>query len=205
MSAPNPRACPCCGLVQHVPPIPQGQRATCPRCEVVIARAGARQRNNRLAFSAALAGLLLFPVAVTLPIMTVERFGHVHAASIVAGGVDLFQSGEFLVGFVVLACSIVLPLAKLLGLLAITAGGRRMSRRRRASTYRWIERAGRWGMLDVLLIAFVIAWVKVGDLVEVTPGPAALAFTLCVFFSLLAGAAFDPHALWQREQTLARA
>ena len=51
-------------------------------------------------------------------------------------------------------------------------------------------------MLDVLLVAVVVAWVKVGDLVEIAPGPAAFAFTAVVLLSLLSAALFDPHALW---------
>ncbi len=70
-----------------------------------------------------------------------------------------------------------------------------------ARTYRVIEWAGRWGMLDVLLIALLVAWIKIGDLVEVSPGPGALTFTLCVLLSLLASAHFDPHALWDPPET----
>ncbi|MCA8981409.1 MAG: paraquat-inducible protein A, partial [Planctomycetes bacterium] len=65
-----------------------------------------------------------------------------------------------------------------------------------------VEWAGRWGMLDVLLIAMVVTWVKVGDLVEVTPGPGVIAFTLCVLLSLLASARFDPHVLWEQDSGL---
>ena len=96
-----------------------------------------------------------------------------------------------------LLCSVVIPLMKLLGLVSITLGGRYLGRRHRAATYRWIEWTGRWGMLDVLLISVVVAWVKIGDLVDVSPGPAAFTFTLVVVLSLLASAWFDPHAIWQ--------
>jgi paraquat-inducible protein A len=147
----------------------------------------------------ALSALILFPVAVSLPIMEIERFGHRSEASIWAGSVGLLRHGEFLVGAVVLVCSILLPVTKLLGLTVLVWGARRMQRRHLAWTYRWIEWTGRWGMLDVLLIAVVVAWVKVGDLVEVRPGPAALAFTVCVLASLAASASFDPHAHWDEE------
>ena len=64
-------------------------------------------------------------------------------------------------------------------------------------TYRVVEFTGRWGMLDVLLVTLLIAVVKLGDVVQVAPGPAALAFTAVVVLSLLAAATFDPHALWE--------
>ena len=57
-------------------------------------------------------------------------------------------------------------------------------------------------MLDVLLIAVLVAWIKIGDLVEVTAGPAAIAFTACVVLSLLASAWFDPHFLWDEPEPL---
>ena len=131
--------------------------------------------------------------------MRIERFGHLKQASIWEGSVGLLSHGEFFVGTVVLVCSMVLPLFKLLGLLTLSSGASWLGSRQRSWTYRLIEWTGRWGMLDVLLIAVVVAWVKVGDLVEVRPGPAALAFTVCVLLSLLASASFDPHALWDEE------
>ena len=95
-----------------------------------------------------------------------------------------------------LLSSIVLPLGKLLALVGITGSRSWLARRHRALTWRVVELTGRWGMLDVLLVAVVVAWLKVGAVVEVTPGPGAVAFTACVFLSLLASAWFDPHALW---------
>jgi paraquat-inducible protein A len=51
-------------------------------------------------------------------------------------------------------------------------------------------------MLDVLAVAVLVAAVKLGDMVELTPGPAAIAFAAVVILSLLAAASFDPHVLW---------
>lgn len=63
-------------------------------------------------------------------------------------------------------------------------------------SWRIVDLSGRWGMLDVLLVAVVVAWVKLGDLVQIEAGPAALAFTTVVILSLVATALFDPHAMW---------
>ncbi len=204
MEPPRPvaalRACHCCGLVQSLPAVEPGEKAVCRRCGTTIWSPRRRGRSNRHAFAYALAALVLFPFAVGLPIMRMEQFGHRSDASIWTGSLGLLREGEVFVGAIVLVCSVILPLTKLAGLLAITGARRRLSRRHRALTYRAIELAGRWGMLDVLLIALVVAWVKLGDLVEVQPGPAAIAFTSCVVLSLLAGARFDPHALWDAEE-----
>ena len=114
-------------------------------------------------------------------------------------GISLLSRGHLLVGSIVLLCSMVVPLVKLVGLLAITSRSGRLSKRRRAGTYRMIEQAGRWGMVDVLLVALTVAVLKLGDVVEVSPGPGLLAFTLCVALSIVASACFDPHALWVKQ------
>lgn len=151
-----------------------------------------------------LAALALFPSAVTLPIMRIEEMGHSSDASIWSGALALLRGGDLFVGSVVFLCSIVFPLLKLGGLLAITAGRRGLRRRARRVSWRIVDMTGRWGMLDVLLVAVVVAWVKVGDLVDIQPGPAAFSFTLVVILSLIATALFDPHALWDETPIQAR-
>ena len=55
-------------------------------------------------------------------------------------------------------------------------------------------------MLDVLLVAILVAVLKLGDVMTVSAGPGLLAFTACVTLSLFAAASFDPHSLWDTEQ-----
>ena len=74
-----------------------------------------------------------------------------------------------------------------------------MRHHHRALTYQLVELTGRWGMLDVLRVALLVAVLKLGDFVEVSAGPGALAFGTCVVLSLLASASFDPHSLWESE------
>ncbi len=198
MASPAIDTCACCGLVQRMPPVPARHRARCPRCGTVFRRWPSVVRGNRLATALALAALILYPLAVTLPMIRVERFGHRNDASILQGTRELLSEGDIFVGVIVLLCSVVLPLAKLVGLLTLGTGGMLLRREHRAMTYHVVEWTGRWGMLDVLLVAILVAVLKVGDYVQVTAGPAAFAFTLCVLLSLLATAAFDPHSLWHQ-------
>ncbi len=187
-------------MVHRLPELLPEQVATCRRCKTVLhARHGGRLANQR-ARNFALAALILFPAAVHLPVMHLSRFGHTREASVWSGSRALLEDGQWFVGAVVVACSLVVPLLKLSGILALTGPKGFLSRRNRALTYRVIELAGRFGMLDVLLVALVVAWVKVGDVVEIRAGPGVLAFTTCVLLSLLASTCFDPHALWLRTE-----
>lgn len=170
----------------------------CARCDARLRNAselhGARLRVR--AFS--IAALILFPVAVLLPVMRLERLGYSHEAGILQGGLDLLFGGELLLGLLVLICSVALPLAKLTGLVVISSP-RWLSHRHAAFVHRLVEITGRFGMLDVLLVALLAALVKLGDLVEITAGPGVLAFALCTGLSLLAAASFDPRSIWTSE------
>jgi paraquat-inducible protein A len=52
-------------------------------------------------------------------------------------------------------------------------------------------------MLDVFLLAILVALVKLGQLATVIPGPGLLAFTAVVVLTLLASSAFDPKLIWE--------
>lgn len=191
------RTCQCCGMAQTLPLIPPRMRACCVRCGTALHRRSTAARSNTRTAAIAAAALVLYPLAVGLPMVRVEKFGHYNEASVLEGIATLLGSGHIVVGLIVLLCSIVLPLGKLAALLVLSAGGLHLRSEHRALTYRIVEWTGRWGMLDVLLVAILVAAIKIGDLVDVTPGPAASAFTCCVVLSLLATAAFDPHSLWR--------
>lgn len=132
--------------------------------------------------------------------LRIEKFGHYNESGIIEGTFTLLAGGHVLVGIVVLLCSVILPLAKLAGLLILSTGAFLKNRRHRAWTYHLVEWTGRWGMLDVLLVAVLVAALKLGDMVQVSAGPAAVAFTAVVVLSLLSAASFDPHALWHSEE-----
>ncbi len=189
------RTCPCCGLAQVLPDLPPEHRACCARCGTGL-RSGPGHRSRSRTAALATAALILYPLAVTLPVMRIEQFGHHHEAGILGGTVALFASGEILLGLVLFVCSVLVPLAKLLALLVLSSGAGVLRHHHKALTYHLVEWTGRWGMLDVLLVAILVAALKIGDLVAVQPGPGATAFAGCVVLSLLAAAFFDPHQLW---------
>jgi paraquat-inducible protein A len=183
--------------VQTIPPaLPRNARAYCARCDTAFrVRHRHVDRNGRTA-AIAIAALILYPLAILLPMLKIEQFGHESHASILRGITTLLADGQLVVGAIVLLCSIVFPLGKLIAIIALTTGAARLARRHTAMTYRLVEWTGRWGMLDVLLVAILVAALKLGNMMQVSPGPAATAFALCVTLSLLATASFDPHSVW---------
>ena len=197
------RACHCCGLVQSVPNLEREEQAACARCNCIVdsgKRSG--QQSSARCFAAALAALMLYLPAVLLPIIEIEKLGHHHTTSLLGGTLDLLMHGSWFVGCIVLLFSIVLPLVKLLALLELSWIGL-THRQHRAWTYRLVELAGRWSMMDVLLLALLVTMVKLGDLVSFKLGPAVLAFVLCVVMSMVASIMFDPHAIWEESEATA--
>lgn len=192
------KACHCCGLVHSIPDHKPTERVYCSRCGTSLgSRTNKTKMQNRVA-AFTLAALALFPAAVLLPILEVQRLGHHHRSSILGGIWDLFAHGSYFVGAVILVFSILLPLGKLIAMLELTWLCS-LEERHRARTYRWMEIAGKWSMMDVMLLALLVMLVKLSGLVEFHFGPAVIAFSLCVAFSLIATLSFDPHAIWESE------
>ncbi|HED66998.1 MAG TPA: paraquat-inducible protein A [Planctomycetes bacterium] len=191
--------CAFCGLHQAIPAHGPDFAAECARCGHRLADPFRRPSGPAPSLAAALAALLMYPFAILLPVFTLERMGQGTSASVWSGAVGLLAGGEWFVGGVVFLCSILLPLAKLLVLAGLPLFGERLSPAGRRRALRLVETAGRWGMLDVLLVALLVAWLEFGDLMRVTPGPGTLAFTLCVLTGLVASALLDPRSLFPPE------
>lgn len=190
------KACHCCGLIHQLPALEETQVAYCSRCDAAL-NSSSRYASARTA-AAALGAFFLYWPAILLPILDIEKLGHHHDSSLLAGTLELLQHGNYFVGSIVLLFSIVFPLFKIVMLLELSLVGL-LHRRHQALTYRIMESVGKWSMLDVLLLAFMVMLVKLGDLVRFELGPAVFAFVGCVVMSMIASLSFDPHQIWQAE------
>ncbi len=193
------KSCHCCGLIHQVPTLGSNQRAHCTRCHRVIDRPRGFAYSQGMTAACVVAAMALFPAAILLPILDIERLGHHHRSSLVDGILDLFHHGNYVIGLVILVFSIVLPLAKLILLLELSWLCT-LNRHQRAWTYRWMEQIGKWSMMDVLLLAFLVMLIKLSGILQFHFGPAVVAFAMCVCFSILASISFDPHAIWDSHE-----
>jgi paraquat-inducible protein A len=138
--------------------------------------------------------------ALWLPLLRIERLGHAHEDSLLSGVTALWGQGYWLIGTVILLFSVVLPPLKLVALWLLCSTPAVSGHRHRAMVYHLVEMLGRWGMLDVMLVAILVAFVKLGDLVSIHAGPGLLAFTLLVLLSLLASFSFNPLLMWEESE-----
>jgi paraquat-inducible protein A len=193
--------CHTCDLPVRVEAVRPGTRAACPRCgsKIFDRKPNSLQRTAALS----LAALVLYVPANIYPILRMEFYGAYSESTIWDGCVKLFQDGMWFVAIVVFLASIVVPLIKLAGLLTLVVTSK-SSRLRRARTalFKLIDVVGPWAMLDVFLLAILVAVVKLEQLATVLPGPGIVAFTCVVILTILASMSFDPRLIWDRPQNM---
>ena len=115
-----------------------------------------------LLISSALLGIGIFA-----PMMTLSKFVWIEQQfSLFAGTMQLFTDGQYLLFIILLAFSILLPIAKLILLFrfwhAESTNTQQLER-----FMNWISHYGKWSMLDVFVVALLVVIVKLGVLASV--------------------------------------
>lgn len=186
-------ACETCELVVR------GAGGSCPRCGAPL---HARKPDaSRRAWALLATALALYLPANLLVVMHTEQFPHRRDDTILSGIAYLWHKGSPGLAAIVFLASVVVPILKIatLGVLLVSAQrGAAWARRGRTRAYRVLETIGHWSMLDVCVVALLTAVVGTGRFARVAPGPAVIPFAGVVIATMLASAAFDPRAIWDR-------
>ncbi len=193
--------CKTCGLLQRVESLPAGTVAECFRCGSVIGKHSSNSLGRTAAFS--LAALIFFVPANIYPILRMDFYGAYSESTVWDGCVKLYQDGQWPVAVIVFLASMVVPLLKLLGLfflVVVTKFKSTFWRQERSRIFKFIDVIGPWAMLDVFLLAILVALVKLGTLATVLPGRGLVAFTAMVVLTILASASFDPTLIWNKAE-----
>ena len=187
--------CHSCGLVSRVPP--RDRPMHCQRCG---SKLHSRKPDSlRRSWALLIAAAVLYLPANLLPIMRTSNLFELHDDTILSGVVRLWTAGSWDLAVIVFVASIVVPILKIgaLGLVLFTVQRRNhWHRLERARLYRLIERIGHWSMLDVFVVALLVALVHFRSLALVEAGPGAVAFGAVVVLTMLASMSFDPRLIW---------
>lgn len=197
-------ACKACGLVQRLEGSHPELAAECCRCGSTLFRHQPDSLRRTAAFS--LAALCLYAPANIYPILRMDYYGAYSESTVWDGCVKLFEQGQWPVAVIVFCASILIPLFKLLGLFFLvgtTKSGSPLRQMERTWIYKVIKVAGPWAMLDVFLLAVLVALVKLDQMATVLPGPGLAAFTAVVVLTILASASFDPELIWEKPEPTA--
>ena len=190
------QGCPVCTLV-----IPIGT-PYCPRCG---AHGHARDaptawnQSMQKTWAWLITSVLLYLPANFLPIMYTSKLGNVRESTIIGGVITLWHHGSYPIATVIFVASVLVPVGKILILvwLCLSVQLRHTTAlQHKTKMYRITEFVGRWSMVDVFVVAILVALIQLGKIMTVLPGPAALAFAGMVFTTMLAAGSFDPRLLW---------
>jgi len=187
--------CGTCGLLSR--PEGAGGPRTCPRCGARIASRRGRPFQDAWAYIVA-AAICYFP-ANTLPVMTTRTIKYDEPSTIIGGVVRFYESGSWFLALIILIASVIIPLGKLASLsyLLVTAQRRSTAHNReRTRLFRLLKVIGRWSMLDVFVVAFVVALIRFQPFLSVVPGAGVLFFAAVVILTILAADSFDPRLIW---------
>ena len=172
----------------------------CPRCgsALHLRKTDSQQRTLALLVTAC----LLYIPANIFPIMHTDSLGGSEPSTIMGGVVLLIKLGSVPVAAVIFIFSVIVPSAKLMAMFYLVWSvqrGRNVSPRQRSIMYRITEFVGKWSMVDVFVVAILVALIQITGILVIRPGNAALAFGGTVILTMLAAESFDPRLMWDSE------
>lgn len=190
-------ACPDCDLLQRIPPLVPGGKATCARCGSLLAKRPWGHKDLPLAL--ALAAAITFGIANAIPLMDLSAVGRTSSSTIVGGAYEMWMQGEQITGILVAFCAVIAPGGYLLFMLTVLLAARRSPPPRWiGEMLRWASHLEAWSMLEVMMLGILVALIKIAELatVETGIGIYAVGVLMLLFPALMVS--FDSRELWQR-------
>lgn len=140
-----------------------------------------------------LASFVLLVIALSLPLMTVEKLVFwKNEYSVIEGVRGLWDQGQYALAVILFFFSIVFPTLKLAMLGVIWTI--RLAERRRQALLQWLGILGKWSMLDVFVVAILIVLVKLGPLARVQPRRGVYWFAAAILLSMITSMYVDSLA-----------
>lgn len=178
-------------------------RHECPRCGSAVHLRSPDTVQRTLALL--VAATILYIPANLLPIMYTDQLGNTVASTIMGGVLLLIRLGSFPIAAIIFIASVMVPLGKLIIMYylcwSVSRGGLG-SQRQRTVLYRATEFIGKWSMVDVFVVAILVALVHLTGLIVFRPGPAALAFAGVVITTMVAAEGFDQRLIWDESEQI---
>lgn len=163
-------ACPDCDLLHGAFSLRKDEEAACARCGTALPLSVPRSAAQPTLAILATAGVA-FVIAASTPLMRLSAAGQVAEASLPGSAAALWVTGSPLSAVLVALFTLVLPGAYLLLALAACIGALRSPAPRWAVVAaRWARWVTPWSMPEIMLLATLVAYVKVSELADAVPG-----------------------------------
>ncbi len=182
--------------MQIIPALLPGARAVCERCDAVLRQT--RRDPLLLPLALNVSALILFALGTSLTLMSVSAAGQRRVADLIAGPLELEQYGVWEIALVVLATTVVVPLARILCMLTVLTA---LSLDQRPawlrSVYAGVEYLRPWSMVEIYLLGLFVAYVRLSGMAAVEVGPAIYALGGLMVVMVLADFTLDDQAVWE--------
>jgi paraquat-inducible protein A len=190
-------ACEACDQLYRHLPLARGEKAVCQGCGTRLYGSSIDSLERTLALN--LAALALLFVANAALFLHVSLEGQAQANRIFSGVADLLEFDFVPLAALIFFTTMLAPLLKILvTLYAVVSAllGRRLPGV--AAAMRAAEILSTWSMLEVYLLAALVAIVKLSMMATVDLKVGAYAFFVLILVSTAANSALEPEAVWSR-------
>lgn len=183
-----------CHYCQQLTPIDERK---CSRCGSSLYLRNTGSIQNCLAWL--ITAMVLYIPANAYPIMITTTLGKPADNTIISGVLLFLEHGSYLVAAIIFIASVLIPIAKMLAIIWLCYCINHRSEleyRELTRLYRVTEFIGKWSMVDVFVVAILVALVQMGALMAIEPGIAAFAFSGVVVCTMISAHSFDPRLIW---------
>jgi len=193
------KICHDCDLIQEIPALKEGTTARCLRCNFILERHRVNSLNRSLAL--ALTGTILFMLSNLFPLLTIKAGGLSLDSTLFSTSIELFRINRPFLSILVFFTTIVFPALSLAGILYLL-GSVKLGHNSPwvGPIYRFLRSTEIWGMLEVFLLAIIVAGVKLGDTADIIPGISLYSFFTLVVILALLSSSLDPNDIWRHQE-----
>jgi len=196
-SSENLIACPDCDLLQRIPALPPGGKASCPRCGHTVASSKVDSLDRTLALTITAAIVLI--VTNTNSLMGLQAAGREASTTILGGALEMWLQGQEITAILIAFCAVFAPAIHIGFMLTVLLAARRYPAPWWAGLLlRWAEWHEGWGMIEVMMLGIMVALIKIAELARVIPGIGMFAAGALVLLIAAMTVSFDPEEVWER-------
>ncbi len=193
------KICHDCDLIQEIPLLGKRKTARCIRCHSILEKHRVNSLNRSL--SLAMTGVILFLLSNLFPLLSLKAGGLALDSTLFSTSVELFQIDRPFLAILVFFTTIVFPALSLMGMVYVLGSVKLGHNSHRIGPiFRFLRSTEVWGMLEVFLLAIIVAGVKLGDIAEVIPGISLYSFFMLIVILALLSATLDPDDVWRHQE-----
>ncbi|WP_428772521.1 PqiA/YebS family transporter subunit [Vibrio sp.] len=178
----------------------QDENSHCARCHNAIFHRKPNSLQKTWAYLIA-ASIIIWP-ANLIPISILITNGQRLEDTIFSGVASLINNGMPGIAAIIFIASIVVPVAKILGLVYLLVSihwRHALNPRHRMIIYFVVKWIGKWSIMDLFVISIMITLVDRGQILDFTPGYGAVAFGMVVILTMMATESLDPRLIWDTD------